>query len=262
MRFRPCIDIHNGKVKQLVGGTLENGTLKENFVAHRGAEYYARLYAQYALSGGHVILLNSREKDPENYEADKREAFLALGAFPGGMQAGGGIVPENCGEFLDAGASHVIVTSYIFTDGRLDERRLMKMSGAAGRERLVLDLSCRAVQGGYIVATDRWSTLTDLAVSPETLEFLSAWCGEFLIHAADVEGRRAGIDPVLAGILGDWALMRKKEGKTFPVTYAGGVRNREDIDALNNASGGVLDYTVGSALDLFGGDLPFFGLVS
>ncbi len=255
MRIRPCIDIHNGLVKQIVGGTITedtSGTSRpaENFVAQHDAAFYAALYRDRGLSGGHVILLNSRS-DRAAYEADLEQAFKALAAYPGGMQAGGGITPETAGQFLEAGASHVIVTSYVFSQGRLDEDRLRRMLDACGRERLVLDLSCRRCGDGlYRVVTDRWQKMTDLVICEETLDRLMESADEFLVHAADVEGRRGGIEESLARILGAWA-----EKNAFSVTYAGGVHRLEDIDALYRCGGGYLDVTVGSALDLFGGDL-------
>ncbi|MBQ3392323.1 MAG: phosphoribosylformimino-5-aminoimidazole carboxamide ribotide isomerase [Lachnospiraceae bacterium] len=253
MRIRPCIDIHDGKVKQVVGSTVDTAAkVTENYVSQMDADYYAGIYRERGLSGGHVILLNSAA-DKAAYEADCRQAFKALHAFPGGMQAGGGVTPETAEIFLDAGASHVIVTSYVFEKGQLDPARLSRMVGAAGRERLVLDLSCRRrPDGTYAVVTDRWQTFTDLTVCDETLDFLCGHCDEFLIHAADVEGKRAGIEEDLAVLLGAW--LRGRE-KPFPVTYAGGVHTLRDLDRIADCSGGLLDVTVGSALDLFGGQL-------
>ena len=195
MKIRPCIDIHNGTVKQIVGGTLkdgsgrESGSARENFVAKEDARYYASLYKEKGLGGGHIILLNS-VKEEEAYLADKKQAFAALKAFPGGMQAGGGITPVTAGGFLEAGASHVIVTSYVFRDGRLSETALKEMIRAVGTKRLVLDLSCRRRQDGrYVVVTDRWQKYTDLVVNEQTLDRLKDHCDEFLIHAADIRNR-------------------------------------------------------------------------
>ena len=251
MRIRPCIDIHNGTVKQIVGMSAEDaGGVRENFVSREGAAYYASIYREKGLSGGHVILLNGAG-DPF-YDADVREALSALRAFPGGLDAGGGITPENAEKFLGAGAAHVIVTSYVFRDGQLDEERLSAMVSAVGKERLVLDLSCRrgGESGEYYIVTDRWQKMTRLAVTQETLEVLSSSCDEFLIHAADVEGKRGGIETDLIGILGRF--VRKTR---FPVTYAGGVHELADLDRIRQDADGNLDVTVGSALDLFGGDL-------
>lgn len=274
MKIRPCIDIHNGRVKQIVGGTIRDekeraGGLRrpnevtENFVSASGADYYASVYREKNLPGGHIILLNSAEKDPLYYEADRQQALAALRVYPGGMQIGGGMHPENAGAYLEAGASHVIVTSYVFRNGRLDGTRLHEMQAAVGKEHLVLDLSCRKNEhGDYVVVTDRWQKPTELVIGPEVLEDLSEECDEFLIHAADVEGRRAGIEEPLARILGDWLTKRTRDGRpAFPVTYAGGIRSLSDIDLLKELSGGQLDATVGSALDLFGGTLELDALV-
>ena len=256
MRIRPCIDIHNGKVKQIVGSSLrdrserEDGTAKENFSTDLGARYYAELYRKMGLSGGHIILLNS-VKETDAYTRDLEQALDALSAFPYGMQAGGGITPDTARRFLDAGASHVIVTSYVFRDGKLSDAALREMLGAVGRKRLVLDLSCRRGQDGkYYVVTDRWQKFTDLEISMESLCLLSGSCDEFLIHAADVEGKRSGIEEDLVLILGEFM---NKSG--FPVTYAGGVHSVNDLDRIRSLSGGLMDVTVGSALTLFGGDL-------
>ncbi len=262
MKIRPCIDIHNGTVKQIVGGTLkdgsgrESGSARENFVAKEDARYYASLYKEKGLGGGHIILLNS-VKEEEAYLADKKQAFAALKAFPGGMQAGGGITPVTAGGFLEAGASHVIVTSYVFRDGRLSETALKEMIRAVGTKRLVLDLSCRRRQDGrYVVVTDRWQKYTDLVVNEQTLDRLKDYCDEFLIHAADAEGKRSGIETGIVSILGRW---QKESG--FPITYAGGVHSEEDLAVIRELSGGSMDVTVGSALTLFGGNLSLDELV-
>ena len=255
MRIRPCIDIHNGSVKQIVGSTLKDQSAvismpRENFVAGKDASWYASLYREKDLPGGHIILLN-RADDKENYEVDVRQALGALKAYPGGMQIGGGIRPETAEGWLSAGASHVIVTSYVFREGRIDERNLERMVRSAGKDRLVLDLSCRRCPDGlYRVVTDRWQAFTDFVISPENLDELSSSCSEFLIHAADVEGKRGGVEEPLIAILGEW---QKRSG--FSVTYAGGVHDLEDLYGIRRASDGRLDVTVGSALDLFGGSL-------
>lgn len=261
MRIRPCIDIHNGRVKQIVGGTLKDqedripGSARENFVADKDAAYYASVYRDMDLRGGHIILLNSvREKA---YAEDKIQAMGALAAFPGGMQIGGGITPESAGAFLGAGASHLIVTSYVFRDGKLSGSALEEMIRAVGRERMVLDLSCRRRSDGkYMVVTDRWQKFTNLEISADTLDRLSAHCDEFLIHAADVEGKRSGIEENLVTVLGEW---QQKSG--FPVTYAGGVHSFDDLKLIGELSGGRMDVTVGSALSLFGGNLSLEDLV-
>lgn len=249
MKFRPCIDIHNGKVKQIVGGSLRDAgdQAKENFVAEQDAAFYARLYRDAGLTGGHVILLNP-ESSPE-FPATKKQAFLALSAYPGGLQLGGGVNPQNAEGYLNAGASHVIVTSYVFKDGRISWGNLEKMEKVVGREHLVLDLSCRKKNDGYLVVTDRWQKFTNVPVTLELMETLGEYCSEFLVHAVDVEGKARGIETELAELLGKF--------QECPVTYAGGVGSMEDIDVLRIAGGGRLDVTVGSALNLFGGSIPF-----
>jgi phosphoribosylformimino-5-aminoimidazole carboxamide ribotide isomerase len=247
MEFRPCIDIHDGKVKQIVGGSLNDDGAKENFVSVHDASYYAAMYRADGLCGGHVIMLNHRESP--YYEATKSEAKSALRTYPGGLMAGGGITPENASEFLDAGASHVIVTSYVFSGGMINYDRLRKMFNAVGREHLVLDLSCRKRGGKYFVVTDRWQRFTDEEVTYALLEHLSGFCSEFLIHAVDVEGRACGIETELVRYLGGW-------GK-LPVTYAGGISSFDDLKELNEAGDGRLDATIGSALDIFGGHMEY-----
>lgn len=249
MEFRPCIDIHNGEVKQIVGSSLQDAGEKaeENFVAARPAAYYAELYRSAGIRGGHVILLNAR--DSSHYSATREQALDALRAYPGGLQAGGGIGPDNAGEFLDAGASHVIVTSYVFQGGRIHYDRLEQMRRAVGKERLVLDLSCRKTAGGYCIVTDRWQKLTQEKVEESLLERLSGYCDEFLVHAVDVEGKSGGIETELAALLGRW-------GKA-PVTYAGGVHSYEDLELLGKLGGNRVNVTIGSALDLFGGPLSW-----
>ena len=247
MRFRPCIDIHNGKVKQIVGSSLRDAgdSASENFVSARGADYYARMYKEMGLFGGHIILLNPQESP--FYEMTKRQGMSALMATPGLLQIGGGITDENASEFIDAGASHVIVTSFVFKNGRINKTNLKKLVKAVGKERLVLDLSCKRVGGDYYVVTDRWQKLTDVKLDAATMDELSEYCDEFLVHAADVEGKQQGIEKNVATILGEWA------GK--PVTYAGGIRNSSDIETLKDLGRGMIDVTVGSALDIFGGNL-------
>lgn len=249
MEFRPCIDIHNGKVKQIVGGSLRDrgDRARENFVSARDAAYYAEIYRNAGIRGGHVILLNGRESS--RYPDTKRQALGALAAYPGGLQVGGGIGEDNALEFLEAGASHVIVTSYVFHDGEVDYGRLRSLSRTVGRERLVLDVSCRRTEGEYRVVTDRWQRLTGERVCAELLDRLSEYCAEFLVHGVDVEGKNRGIEKPLARMLGEW-------GK-IPVTYAGGVHSYEDIELLRRLGRDRVHVTVGSALDLFGGELSF-----
>lgn len=253
MNLRPCIDIHNGRVKQIVGSSLsdrEKGAV-ENFVSERDADYYANLYKEDNLPGGHIILLNPAGT-PE-YEADLEQARKALTAYPGGMQIGGGVTAENAGLFIEMGASHVIVTSYVFRKGRMDFDRLKKLSEAVGPEHLVLDLSCRKKGDQYFIVTDRWQKFTNVVVDRNTLERLSAFCSEYLIHAVDSEGKKAGIDEELVSII--WSFDR------CPITYAGGVGSLTDLEKLNRAGKGKLDVTVGSALDLFGGRLSYREIV-
>ncbi len=238
-RFRPCIDLHDGQVKQIVGSTLnDSGSgLKTNFVSDRDSSWYAQRYQQDNLPGGHIIMLG-----PNNEEA----ARSALAAYPGGMQLGGGIRPCNATEYLKAGASHVIVTSYLFeADGTFSQMRLDKMVAETGKERLVIDLSCKATAEGWTVAMNRWQTLTDLLVTPESLRHLADHCAEFLIHAVDVEGKCEGIDEKLVAFLG--------EHSPVPMTYAGGIYRMEDMHRIQSLSHGRVDGTIGSALDLFGG---------
>jgi len=237
--FRPCIDLHAGKVKQIVGGTLsdDGAGLQTNFESDRPAGYYGDLYRKDALVGGHVIKLG-----PDN----DRAAREALAAYPGGLQIGGGIKCENASAWLEAGASHVIVTSWLFDDnGHFRAERLAALVAAVGKERLVLDLSCRSDGAGWVVAMNRWQTSTDLILTAAILRQLALSCAEFLVHAADVEGKCQGIDTRLVEFLGAHA--------TIPVTYAGGVHAFNDLQTVHDLSGGKVDLTIGSALDLFGG---------
>lgn len=254
MRFRPCIDIHNGKVKQIVGGSLaDRGDYAvENYVSDKDGNYYAGLYRKLGLSGGHIILLNPPASSW--YEEDVRQARLALAAWPGGLMVGGGMNPGNAGLFLEAGASHVIVTSYVFKNGEIHGDNLKRMVRAVGRERLVLDLSCRKKDGDYYVVTDRWQKFTTVRLTEEVLDRLADFCDEYLIHAVDAEGKSRGIEEGLAEMLGRWGRL--------PVTYAGGVGSLEDLALLRKAGRDRVDVTVGSALDLFGGSLSFDQVLS
>jgi len=235
-QFRPCIDLHQGQVKQIVGGSLNDQGAKTNFVSQYDAEYYASLYRKHNLTGGHVIALG-----PGN----KEQALKALAAWPGGLQFGGGVNSTNAAEFLQAGASHVIVTSYLFDGGQFSWDKLAEIKTETGAERLILDLSCRRTESGWNIATDRWQTVTEMQVNAETLAELSQHCAEFLIHAADVEGLQSGIDEALVTLLG--------EACPIPVTYAGGARSLDDLKLVDHLSGGNVDLTIGSALDIFGG---------
>jgi len=236
--FRPCIDLHEGKVKQIVGGTLtdDGAGLRTNFVSERSSRWYAELYRRDNLVGGHVIMLG-----PGNEAA----ALDALPAYPGGLQIGGGINAGNAAGYLDAGASHVIVTSWVFREGRLDWERLSQLVSAVGRPRLVLDLSCRRRGADWFVVTDRWQKFTELKIEEPTLTRLAKECDEFLIHAADVEGLCRGVDMELVEKLAQWS--------PIPTTYAGGARNLADLEEVTRKGRGRIDLTIGSALDIFGG---------
>jgi phosphoribosylformimino-5-aminoimidazole carboxamide ribotide isomerase len=236
--FRPGIDLHEGRVKQIVGGTLESQGrgLETNFVSDQGAAWFAELYRRDGLTGGHLIMLGA---------GNDAEARAALAAYPGGLQIGGGINATNARGWLDAGASHVIVTSWVFREGRVDHARLSELVKIVGRERLVLDLSCRKRGGQYFVVTDRWQKFTDVSLSDVTLEAFAGHCTEFLIHAVDVEGLCSGIDGELVEQLGQWS--------PIPVTYAGGVNSLADLETVTRLGQGRVDLTIGSALDIFGG---------
>ena len=253
MQFRPCIDIHNGAVKQIVGSTLidEGDRASENFVSGQDAPFYAKMYKEMGFSGGHVIMLNA--KDSPYYEKTRQQAMAALSAYPGMLQAGGGITPVNAESFLEAGASHVIVTSYVFSDGKVHEDRLTRLKQAVGKERLVLDLSCRKQGDDYYICTDRWQKMTDLRLTPETLDSFAGCCDEFLIHAVDVEGKGRGIETGVASLLGSWC--GDNPDFSEKVTYAGGVGNFEDLEKLKNLGKGHINVTIGSALSIFGGTM-------
>ena len=247
MNFRPCIDIHNGCVKQIVGGSLQDtgDKAKENFVAEQDAAYYARLYKKMGLSGGHIILLN--DTSSPYYDVTKEQALLALEAYRGGMQVGGSINPKNAMGYLDAGATHVIVTSYVFTNGEINMDNLRFLNNKVGKEHIVLDLSCKKNGDKYYVATDRWQNLTNVEVDEKLFCNLSQYCDEFLVHAVDVEGKAKGIDDEVADILGKLNGMK--------VTYAGGIGSFSDLDKLKLLGQGKIDFTVGSALDIYGGSM-------
>jgi len=239
MKFRPCIDLHQGKVKQIVGGTLsdnDSASVQTNFEARKPAQWFAELYKNDGLHGGHVIQLG-----PGNQSA----ARAALATWPGGLQLGGGVTIDNAGMWLDAGAAAVIMTSWVFHTGSVDESRLKRISQLIGPEKLVLDLSCRRRGDDYYVVTDRWQTFTNERITSNLLDRLAVFCSEYLIHAVDVEGKCQGIETPLVEILGKWA------GR--PMTYAGGIHSQEAIDTIATLGKGTIDFTVGSALDIFGG---------
>lgn len=244
-KFRPCIDLHDGKVKQIVGGTLtdDGASLKTNFVASETPAYFAKKYAGDGLCGGHVIMLG-----PGN-EGAAREA---LAAAPGTLQVGGGISDANATMWLEAGAQKIIVTSWLFEDGKFSWERLAKLSQQVGRDRIVVDLSPRQVEGRYFAAINRWQTVTDLELTDELFDRLGEFAGEFLIHGVNVEGRQQGIDETLVANLAKWCGERG-----LAVTYAGGIASLEDVVRVDELGLGKVDFTVGSALDIFGGRLPY-----
>lgn len=234
--FRPCIDLHEGKVKQIVGGTLGEAGARTNFISEKSAAWFAELYRRDGLAGGHVIQLGA---------GNEAEARAALAAYPGGLHLGGGVNAQNARGWLDAGASHVIVTSWVFREGRVDWARLDELVKTIGKERLVLDLSCRTRGEKYFVVTDRWQKFTELEVNAATLQRFAGSCAEFLIHAVDVEGLCRGIDRELVEKLGRWT--------PLPTTYAGGANSLADLEEVTRLGGGKVDLTIGSALDIFGG---------
>ena len=244
MKFRPCIDLHSGQVKQIVGSSLSDTSVEENYVSEEDAAYFARLYKKHALTGGHVIMLGQGNED---------QVIKALKAYPGGLQVGGGINKDNAQKYIDLGASHVIVTSAIFSDGQFQFEALKEIVKTVGKDRLVIDLSCRQKGDDYYVVTNRWQNFTDFVISQENLDFLANFCDEFLIHAVDVEGKCNGIEENLLGLMAEIV--------SIPCTYAGGIRSQEDINRIGVMGAGKIDYTVGSALDIFGGELSFIDLI-
>ena len=249
MKFRPCIDIHNGKVKQIVGGSLKDqgDYAITNFASEYGADFYAEKYKRDGIRGGHMILLNA--KTSEYYEATKVQALKALSAYPGGLQIGGGITADSAAEYIEAGASHVIVTSYVFKDGEVNWGNLKKLCSAVGKEHVVIDLSCRKKDGEYYVVTNRWQTFTNTVVNEDTLNQMKEYCDEILVHGVDVEGKSSGVELELVKILADW--------NQLPITYAGGIGSMVDLEEFRKVSKGNLDFTIGSALDLFGGSISY-----
>lgn len=244
--FRPCIDIHNGKVKQIVGGSLndEGKGIIENFVSEKAPSFYAELFKKDNLKGGHVIMLG---------QGNEEAALDALRNYPNGLQIGGGINPDNALFYLENGASHIIVTSYVFKDGMINFDNLNKILKKTTKEKLVLDLSCRKKENNYYVVTDRWQKFTDFILNKDNIALLSEYCDEFLIHAVDVEGKQQGIDVELVKNIADWA--------EIPVTYAGGIKSFEDISLINQVGKNKIHYTIGSALDIFGGKLSYEDVV-
>lgn len=249
MRFRPCIDIHNGNVKQIVGSSLkdEGNHAVENFVSKYDGAYYGNKYKMDGLYGGHIIILNP--VGSEYYEASKKQALNAINAYKGGLQVGGGINDENALEFIKSGASHVIVTSFVFKDGKINYDNLNRISKKVGREHLVLDLSCRKKGNTYYIVTDRWQKFTDVELNDHIMYELAGYCDEFLIHAVDVEGKNSGIESDVVRMLGKLEYIK--------VTYAGGISSYEDIHTIKALGNDKVDFTVGSALDIFGGKLEY-----
>ena len=254
MKFRPCIDIHNGSVKQIVGGSLsDKGSFaKDNFVSTYDGSYYGKLYKDYNLEGGHIIILNP--VGSEFYEKDLQQAYSALEAFPGGLQIGGGITDENACDFLNRGAKGVIVTSFVFKNGVINYDNLEKLVRKIGKENLILDLSCRQKDGNYYIVTDRWQKFTDTKLNEKTFEQLEKYACEFLVHAVDCEGKSKGIQPAVAGIMG--------KNCKIPSTYAGGISSFDDLEQLRKLGKGRIDFTIGSALDIFGGNMKFEDVVN
>lgn len=247
MEFRPCIDLHGGKVKQIIGSTLghTDQEVVENFISEHDSIYYANMFAQDQLTGGHVIMLGS---------GNEEAAISALAAYPGGLQVGGGITADNAKKYIDAGASHVIVTSYIFHDGMLDTERLKKLVTTVGKEKLVIDLSCRIRDGRWFVVTDKWTKFSDFEVNAESIPYIEKFCDELLIHAVDVEGKKGGMQKNLVRDLTQWT--------SIPTTYAGGVRSIADLEKFKQIADGKLHVTIGSALSIFGGDLSYTDVVN
>ncbi len=243
MKFRPCIDLRQGKVVQIIGGTLKDSDQEQavtNFETEKSPAQYASMYQKDKLTGGHVISLG-----PGNTEA----ALSALNAYPQGLQIGGGINPSNAQTYLNAGASHVIVTSYVFSDGKIDLTKLSTLVRCVGKENLVLDLSCRKRDGQFWIVTDRWQKFTDVAVNLETIAHLASFCDEFLVHGVDVEGMMQGIQTDLVELLGKYS--------PIPVTYAGGASDFSDLERVKALGQNRVDLTIGSALDIFGGKIPY-----
>nr|WP_106784845.1 phosphoribosylformimino-5-aminoimidazole carboxamide ribotide isomerase [Lysinibacillus timonensis] len=247
MEFRPCIDLHDGKVKQIVGSTLGHSdkSVVENFISDKDSSYFANLFKQDGLTGGHVIMLGSGNEDA---------ALVALQTYSNGLQVGGGITADNAKKYIEAGASHIIVTSYIFHDGKLDMDRLNLLIEAVGKNHIVIDLSCRKKDGKWFVVTDKWTKFSDFEVNEKSISYIEQFCDELLIHAVDVEGKRSGMQEELVQDLANWT--------SIPTTYAGGVRSLEDLKKFEEISSGKLHVTIGSALDIFGGDLAYKDVVA
>ncbi|RFU27409.1 hypothetical protein B7463_g8941, partial [Scytalidium lignicola] len=240
-KFRPCIDLHAGSVKQIVGGTLSDtnsSSLKTNFVSKLPASHFAKLYKENGLEGAHVISLG-----PGNEEACRE----ALKEWVSGLQVGGGVTDQNARKWIEEGAEKVIITSFLFPGGKFSQERLDGVLASLGgdKSKLVIDLSCRRKDDTWFVAMNKWQTITDMEVNEASIKSLEPYCSEFLIHAADNEGLQKGIDTELVKKLAEWCYI--------PVTYAGGGRTIQDLDLVKELSNGKVDLTIGSALDIFGG---------
>ena len=223
-------------MRQIVGSSLLKGAPQINHTSDFDAAYFASLYREEGLSGGHVISLGDN---------NQKQAVAALGAYRGGLQYGGGVTAENAQKYLEAGASHVIATSYLMDNNRFCWERLEQLKKEVGQEHLVIDLSCRKTRAGWVVASNRWQTLTKMTLTEKTILELQENCNEFLIHAADEEGKQSGMDEQLIKFLGQYC--------DIPTTYAGGASSLGDLDKVANLSNKKLDLTIGSALDIFGG---------
>ena len=245
MKFRPCIDLHGGKVKQIIGGTYNESGAKENFVSTNGSDYYAHLYMKSSLTGGHLISIG---------KGNDIEIEKALKAYPKGLQVGGGVNLDNAMDYINLGATHVIVTSYIFANGQFNFDNLKQISELVGKNNLVIDLSCRKKDNKYYVVTDRWEKFTEFELNQSNIDLLIQYCDEFLIHAVDVEGKCNGINEELVKLMSDLV--------TIPCTYAGGIHTLHDIELINSIGKGKIDFTVGSAIDIFGGELNYDSLVT
>lgn len=245
MKFRPCIDLHGGKVKQLVGGSYNESGAKENFISKKSSDYYANLYMESGLTGGHLISIG---KD------NGAEIVKALKAYPNGLQIGGGVTLDNAMDYINLGATHVIVTSFIFSNGHFEFNNLKQISKLVGKNKLVIDLSCRKKNNKYYVVTDRWQKFTEFELNQENIDLLIKYCDEFLIHAVDVEGKCNGINKELVKLMSTLV--------SIPCTYAGGIHSIEDIQLIESIGNGKIDFTVGSAVDIFGGHLEYKQLVA
>lgn len=246
MEFRPCIDLHNGKVKQIVGSTLSDNKCKvvENFSTDKSPAEFAKLYKKDNLLGGHIIKLGVGNDDA---------AKQAISEWKNGFHIGGGINDENAKFWLDFGASHIIVTSFVFSDGKINLKNLEKLRSTVGKNRIVLDLSCKRQENDYFICTDRWQKFTAEKITPKTLNFLADYCDEYLIHAADVEGKKQGADLKLVEILA--------KHSPIPTTYAGGISSISDIEEFQTVGQNRINFTIGSALDIFGGSLKYDDVV-